>query len=621
MDHGKTSLVRALTGINTDRWREEQDRGLTIDIGFARLPLIGQPPDSGLEIGVVDVPGHEDFVKNMLAGATGIDLLLLVIAADEGPMPQTREHLAIAQLLGVRTGVVALTKADRVEDDWLHLAEETVREELRRTMGDAEWPIIPVATLDGTGVDVVREAIVAAAAGAEPRDEGDLLRMPIDRCFTLPGAGTVVTGTVWSGRVSRGEKVRVLPADRAARVRSLEVHGDARDGVGAGRRCALALVGIEAESAGRGATVTSHPTWAPARRIGARIRLLEGARALKDGQRVRVYLGTGEVMARVRLGMRELGPGADTWARLDLEAPLLVRAGDRFILRFLSPVTTIGGGKAAELDPPNRWSGRTGEWERLLDGERTEAVEAAVGLSGRRGLDPARLSIVTGHSAAGTDDGTDWPEAVVECGGRLFLQQHLVEAQAAILSELARVHAVRRRSPGGSLESLRAAVGGHYHPALVQRALADLASEGAVVVEGPQARLPGHEPDLTPEERRRMSDVLSMIEAGGIEPPAVADIRSRLDLERDLLHDVLRLLTARGVVVPITADLYLSTASERSLRMRARELLEREGIAGPAAFKGEFRVSRKYLIPLLEHLDRTGLTRRVEDGRQLVGRE
>lgn len=587
------------------------------------MPLGGPAENGKPEIGVVDVPGHEDFVKNMLAGATGIDMLLLVIAADEGPMPQTREHLAIANLLGVKTGVVALTKVDRVEEEWRLLAEEAVREELRHTLGDADWPIVAVSSLDGTGVGDVREAIVAAAARITPRDESDLLRMPIDRSFTLPGAGTVVTGTIWSGKVSRGDKVRVLPADLMARVRSLEVHGDARDGVGAGRRCALALVGIDSELAGRGATVVSHPGWTPARRIGARIGLLRGARVLKDGQRLRVFLGTSEVMARVRLRGRELHAGARAWARLDLEAPLLVRAGDRFILRFLSPVTTIGGGRVAELDTPGRWWERTAEWERILDGSRDEALVAVVRLSGRRGLDPTQLSVVTGRPpTASVDGGSDeLPEGVVAAGGRLFLEGHLAEARAAILSELARVHTARRRAAGGSLEALRAAVGVRCDAALVQRALAGLVSEGAVVVEGPLARLPGHQPELTLEEARRMSDVLGMIEAGGIEPPAVADIRSRLNLERELLHDVLRLLTERGVIVPITADLYLSAASERSLRTRAREVLEREGTAGPAAFKGEFRISRKYLIPLLEHLDRTGLTRRVAEGRRLVGRE
>jgi selenocysteine-specific elongation factor len=368
--------------------------------------------------------------------------------------------------------------------------------------------------------------------------------------------------------------------------------------------------------------VTSHPTWTPARRIGARIRLLAGARALKDGQRVRVFLGTGEVMARVRLPGRELQPGGDVWARLDLEAPLLVRGGDRFVLRFLSPVTTIGGGRVAELDPPRRWSERTVEWSKILDGSRSDALLAAVSLSGRRGLEPPQLSVATGRTGAtGNGAYADLPNGVVEAGGRLFLEAHLAGARTAILSELARVHVARRRSAGASLESLRAVVGADYDAALVQRALAGLASEGAVVVRGPAVRLPGHEPELTLEETRRMSDVLGMIEAGGIEPPAIADIRSRLDLERELLHDVLRLLTDRGVVVAITSDLYLSAASESSLRVRARQLLEREGTAGPAAFKGEFRVSRKYLIPLLEHLDRTGLTRRVADGRQLVGRE
>ena len=303
VDHGKTTLVDALTGVHTDRWKEERERGLTIDLGFAPLPL-----GEGIEASVVDVPGHEGFVKNMLAGATGIDLLLLVVASDEGPMPQTREHLAIARLLGIDHGVVALTKADRVDQEWIDLCRDAVREELVRILGHGEWPILPVSTVSGDGLERLRRAIAERAAALGEPDPRDLFRLPVDRAFSVRGAGTVVTGTVWSGELRVGDEVRILPADRTARVRSLQVHSKARESVGPRRRCAVALVGVEARAAQRGSVVVRGRAWREVRSLGSRLTVLgHSPRPIEHGQRIRVYLGTREVLARVRLHARGRG--------------------------------------------------------------------------------------------------------------------------------------------------------------------------------------------------------------------------------------------------------------------------------------------------------------------------
>ncbi|MGH7539619.1 MAG: selenocysteine-specific translation elongation factor, partial [Gemmatimonadota bacterium] len=338
VDHGKTSLVRALTGVDTDRWKEERDRGLTIDLGFARLVLNGE-----VEVGVVDVPGHEDFLKNMLAGATGVDLLLLVVAADEGPMPQTWEHLAIAGLLGVERGVVALSKADRVDPEWLELARAATRDLLATLPGGDGWPIVPVSAVSGEGLDALREALRAEVASAPARSTDDLFRLPVDRGFSIHGTGTVVTGTVWSGRVSEGDALRLLPGDRAVRVRALQVHGEGRTCVPAGRRCALALVGADPGDAPRGSVLVGDPAWHEVDRLGVCLRVLRRpGRSIEHGQRVRVYHGTREAMARVYLAAQEaLPPGGEAWAVVALESPLVARVGDRFIVRFYSPVTTI----------------------------------------------------------------------------------------------------------------------------------------------------------------------------------------------------------------------------------------------------------------------------------------
>ncbi len=332
VDHGKTALVEALTGINTDRWEEERQRGITIDLGFAPFP----PGPGGLEISVVDVPGHEDFVKNMLAGATGMDLLLLVVAVDEGPMPQTREHLWIARLLGVEQGVVAISKCDLADADWRDLVAESVGEELGRIFPGSDWPVHRVSTVTGEGVDGLRSAVYEAAVRVRARRDDDLFRLPVDRSFSVRGVGTVVTGTVWSGRIESGAEVRVLPEDRRVRLRGIQVHGREAQSARAGQRAALALTGVERSEVGRGDLLTADPVWRASRCLEAGLMLMpECPWPLRHWQRVRFYLGTAETMARVVLHRRQaLPPGEEAPVQLRLERPVVARAGDRFVLRF-----------------------------------------------------------------------------------------------------------------------------------------------------------------------------------------------------------------------------------------------------------------------------------------------
>ncbi len=618
VDHGKTALVRALTGVDTDRWDEEKERGLTIDLGFAPLRV-----DEEMEVGVVDVPGHEDFVTNMLAGATGLDLLLLVVAADEGPMPQTREHLAIADLLGVEEGVVAVTKVDRVDGEWLGLVEEAVREELRTVLGHARWPLLRVSSTEGTGVDELRSEIEERADRIEGRPARDHFRMPVDRSFTVKGAGTVVTGTSWSGTLRSDDRVRVLPGGRTSRVRSLQVHGEDRDRVPAGRRCAAALVGVDPEEVPRGSALVTGEGWRAVESLGVRLRLPGWVdRTVEDGQRVRVYLGTREVMARAEVPGEVAVPGEEVWARLFLESPLVARAGDRYVLRFYSPVVTIGGGRVAALEPGPGWKGHADLWRRVLEGEPAAALTAAARLAGGAGLPREEVHLVTGLPVGRVEELEERPlEGLLRVQGRWFASGLVEEVRERLAEELARLHREDRRSPGASLEALRSAVTEQgYAGPLVERNVEAMVEEGEVEVDGPRVRLPGHRPRLTGEEEELRDELRAEIEAGGLEPETVQRLGRTLGVDEKLLHDLLDLLVREGEVVAVTPEIHLAPEAEERLRAGARRVLERGTPAGVSAFKEEFDVSRKYLIPYLEYLDDLGITRRTGDGR-VHGRE
>ncbi|MDQ4080436.1 MAG: selenocysteine-specific translation elongation factor, partial [Gemmatimonadota bacterium] len=349
VDHGKTALVRALTGVDTDRLEEEKRRGITIDLGFAPLRLADD-----LTLGVVDVPGHEAFVRNMVAGATGIDLALLVVAADEGVMPQTREHLNILRLLGVRGGVVALSKCDLVDAEWLELVQEDVRGALAGTpLADA--PLVPTSVVSGDGIPAVRDAILRVATALPHRESDDLFRMPIDRVFTLKGTGTVVTGTVWSGALARDVMVRVLPQGHVVRVRGLQSHGAPVPTVSTGMRAAIALAGVEVGDLRRGQVLVADEVWSPSAVLLGHVEMLPSARqAVGPRHRLRFHLGTADVGARVIAAGGSLRPGGRDAARIVLDEPVIARAGDRFVLRGETPVVTVGGGVIDDPAPLGR---------------------------------------------------------------------------------------------------------------------------------------------------------------------------------------------------------------------------------------------------------------------------
>ncbi len=604
IDHGKSALVEALTGRAMDPLAEERRRGITLDLHFAPYRL----PDGSM-LGVVDVPGHEDLIRSMSAGAAGMDLVLLVVAADEGIMPQTREHLAVLEQLGVPAGIPVLTKADLAEPAWVELVREEVAGWLAGSSVRFTAPIA-VSARSGAGLDALREAIAGAVRDGVGRGApDDLARLPIDRAFTLAGAGTVVTGSSWSGRFSIGDQVRILPAGITARIRSLEEHGTPVETSHPGRRLAVGLPGVEVSAVRRGETLVHDAAgWEATTVLDARLNLLPvAARPLAHQARVRVHLGTGETIARVHL-RQELRPGAAAMGRLVLESPLLARGGDRLLLRSYSPVRVIGGGTVLDpLPPPSR-----PVWSEGLDAPDPSARLRAVVERRPRGvalgLLPVLLGITEGQLAPLLAD----PLLCRKDG--MLVPATAVERAAAQAVALVTAH--HRQHPvdaGLSLETARRelATFGAAGPAALERALAD----GRLVLEGAHLRTAGFRPAARGGDAQ-LERVLGAIEAAGLTPPTVAELETTLGVRG--LAEVLRLGSRQGRVVPVERDRYYARPALQRLAEILRELGGRGPIT-PASVREATGVSRKYLIGLLEWADREGITRRDGEARVLVG--
>jgi selenocysteine-specific elongation factor len=591
IDHGKTSLVKALTGIDTDRLPEEKARGITIDLGFAHLQL------EDMNVGIVDVPGHEGLIRNMLAGATGFDAVLLVVAADEGVMPQTREHIAIAKLLDVRRVVVAITKADTVDPEWLELVRADVDAFVRAELGDV--PVVPVSSLTGAGLPELRQALSAQLRAAGERAEDDVFRMPIDRVFTIHGTGTVVTGTVWSGHASRQDALRLLPSNRTVRVRGVQAHGAAVDAGSAGERAAFALSGVDRADVGRGDALVDGGAWRAAHIITARIQLLPSY-SLKQRQRVRIHLGTAEVLARVVLL-------ADAWVQLRLEAPLVARARDRFVMRSYSPVTTIGGGQVVELERVRK---RLSDVDRslltaILDDAEPGRIRAAIHLAAEQGCTAEELAI----TAAATS--TDVPSDVVSFADRFYAADRVEAVVGELRSEVADFHAGNPLEPGID----RAVLLGRHAGELAAHALRLAEEQGHLLSKGGIVAAAGFEPGFTAAQQALRARLLDQLREAGLAPPSVLELTA--SHRNNEVRAVLRLMEARGEVSSINSDFYVDRQILGEALRQVRTMLGSEPLAA-GDFKVALPVSRKYLIPLLEYMDRIGVTKREGDLRRVV---
>jgi selenocysteine-specific elongation factor len=595
--------LRALTGVHTHRLPEEKRRGITIELGFAPLVIDGIGT-----LGIVDVPGHEAFVRTMLAGATGIDLALLVIAADEGVMPQTLEHLAILSLLGVRDGVIALTKRDLVDDEWLALVTEDVRALVKGTLLEPA-ELVSVSAVSGDGLEGLRDAIARAARRVPERARDDLFRLPVDRAFSIRGTGTVVTGTVWSGTLRRDEVVRILPGGREARVRTLQHHGESVESVGPGERAAVALAGVEVSEMERGCVVV-RGGWTSSTLLRGEVALLDSApRTLGPRSRIRFHLGTADVGARV-VAPGGLAPGERRPARLILDEPVVARAGDRFVLRTPSPAVTIGGGIVEDPAPsyrrarpiPQAGSLAT-RLERLLDEAGAAGIDRAI-LPIRVGAPPSVVTSLVKNSG----------DAIVVIGDRLYPRTALEAVSAEIHRLIDEHHRARPLDPGPQLQSIRSAV--HVPPGVIDTMVTRAVEAGVLETEGAIVRRRGWRPSLTSADEGVRDRVHAALLEAGREPPAVTELTA---LYGDRVPALLRILERAGVVVPVAPDRYYATEVLQRLVDQLRAGMEAGREYSPAELRDLLGVSRKYLIPLLEYCDRVGVTDRRVAGRVIGG--
>ena len=611
IDHGKTALVRALTGIDTDRLPEEKQRGITIDIGFARLAL-----DDGTEIGIVDVPGHEAFIRNMLAGATGIDMALLVIAADEGVMPQTREHLDILELLAVRTIIVVLSKSDLVDAEWLDLVRDDVKSVLAPTPYRAA-PIVAASAVSGAGIESLRETLGKEAANLEARDADDIFRMPIDRIFTVKGTGTVVTGTVWSGRITTDASVQLLPRGGRIRVRGIQTHGRQRNDAHAGERAALALAGTPRDDIIRGDSLVAGDGWQAAHIVTVRLHALAAAPPIRTRQRVRFHLGTAEVLGRVALlESGSLGPGNEAWAQIRLEQPVIARAGDRFVLRSYSPVTTIAGGRIAEPFAPKRK--RTSAAVRdslraILDGSPIQALEAVASLAGFAGLPQESIPVSIPGGAASM---TDLRDDAFRAYNRIFHPGVAEEAKAAIVSAVRQFHEHQPLAPGIDREALRHLLPAYAHPVLAEAIIDELLERGLLAADGHTIRSADFRASLSSAQVSAAHAIEGVFRAAGLASLGRDEIPTPLAGRKDL-EDLIHYLQRAGSLVSLPGQRWIHPEPLHAAIALARQQFGDRGDLTPADFRALFGISRKYLIPLLEHFDRTGVTGRHGDARRV----
>ena len=605
IDHGKSALVTALTGRAVDRLVEEQRRGITIDLNFAPLCFEGLPP-----AGMVDVPGHEDFVRTMVAGASGIDLVLLVVDAAQGPEPQTWEHLAIVEQLRIPRGIPVITKSDLVEPDWLELVKAELMERLKRSSIGFQDPAV-VSAVTRAGIPELLERLrIEVANGVRSRDVPgsdpvDGFRMPVDRAFSVAGTGTVLTGTPWSGSLRVGDAVTLLPSGKAGRVRSIEAYGSPVDSAQPGQRSAIGIAGLERSAIRRGETLVGESLpWQATTALDAEIELLPGSPPVRRQTRVRVLLGTSEVLARV-YPRQDLAGGRTGLARLALESPLVARGKDRMVLRSYSPVTTIGGGRVLDPLPPRRAA-----WPEPLAGN---DAERCIALIERRpsGVPADQLPVLLGVPADAARSLVNKTRSIRVAGPLLVTAALLDRVNDAAVRAVRDFHQANPESPGLSLETLRRGLGAADD--IAQAVTDSLIEDARLVARDGVVALPDFRPRLagSPET---MAKILATIESAGLEPPTVRELEDQIG-QTGLLA-VLRRLAGDQQVIAVESDRFFSTKVARGFLETVRELAQSEPLT-PARLRDRLGISRKYLIPLLEWSDRSGVTRRVGDTRVL----
>ena len=627
IDHGKTTLVKTLTGIDCDRLEEEKKRGITIELGFAFFDL----PDGG-KMGIVDVPGHEKFVKNMVAGASGIDFVMLVIAADEGVMPQTREHLEICSLLGIPTGFVALTKTDMVDEEWLELVQEDVKGFLEGSFLEGA-PIFPVSSHTGEGIDVVRAHIAKLEKELKPQRRSDLLRMPVDRAFSMHGHGTVVTGTMVSGSLKVGDDVRFYPSDATGKVRGLQSHGSAVETAPAGKRTAINIAGVEVANVHRGDVLARPDTLFPSETWDVELTCLSSSPSpLKNRTEIHFHHGARDILARLYFPDRDkLMPGDTAICEVRFPEPMVGVANDRCVIRSFSPLRTVAGGKilhpeAERLRKKNpHYDVIWNSLQELPKAEPEERVRLHLAMAAEKGLSFTQLCIFT-------DIETKKLEKILNLfGGKqealCFDKEERQYIAGDVLSELsdsclnffADYHKKEPMKAGLSRGMLASGWGKHLSPKLVHFLVERLIKAKSIVIDGDVLRLPTHKVSMAADQEGLRKTILEAYEQGGITPPNLKEVLDPLDVEVKEALPVLKLMEDNGEMVKVKDTLYYHAPSLEKVKDMVREYLSAHDDMGPAQLRDLTGLSRKYAIPLLEYFDRIRLTMRIGDKRQLRG--
>ena len=620
IDHGKSTLVEALTGTHPDRLEEEKQRGITIDLGFAFLNL------GGVQIGFVDVPGHERFVRNMLAGASGIDLVLFVIAAEESIKPQTREHFDICRLLGIPRGLIAITKSDLVDSDVLGLVRLEIEEFVRGSFLEGA-PIVPVSARTADGMDAVREGLRRVAGEVPAKDSARHFRLPIDRSFAMKGFGTVVTGTLVSGAVKVEDEVELYPSRQRVRVRGLHSGGKSIQRAVAGQRTAVNLAGIDHTEISRGMVLAAPGIFEPTKKLDARVELLASARPLKNRARVHFHQGTADTAAEVLLlGVGTLMPGESAFAQLRLEDEILVLPGDRFILRQFSPVETIGGGSVIDARAPRhrRDDPAVVPFLAILERGTNEEILGALAETSPRGLG---LYEILARTA--------WTESEIRHVARkltasqslrILSEDPLALASAHTVAKCATAmrqaveafHAANPLLPGIPKQDLRGRAG-NPRAELFEAALDDLLKQRVLTVAGDLVQRAGREIALSPDEARAKDLIAQEFERAGLTVPSFAAVLEKLPVEPPRAQRILQILLREKVLIKVADDLVFHHSAVKRLRELLAKFSKERGNKLPVpAFKELTGVTRKYAIPLLEYLDREHVTRRVGDERVIL---
>ena len=623
IDHGKTTLIRAITGRNTDRLKEEQKRGISIELGFTYFDL-----PNGERAGIIDVPGHEKFIKNMLAGVIGIDIVMLVVAADEGVMPQTLEHLSILDLLGIKKGFVVITKTDLVDEDWLELVEEEIREQVEGTfLEDADF--VKVSSTKGTGVKDVIEKVMEYSGELEEKEDTDLAYFPIDRSFVMSGFGTVVTGTLLSGKISVGDEIEIFPEEIVGRVRTLQVHDEDQNDAFAGQRVAMNIAGIKKEDAPRGSVIAPIGTLKKTMMLDVKIKLLKHLdRSIPNRTRVRLYIGTKEILCRlVLLDRDELLPGEETFAQLRLEEEIVAKRKDRFIIRFYSPMFTIGGGEIVETNPSKhkRFDEKiVNELEIKSDGSKEEVLEQVI-------LDKSpefpSLKELVSYTALVEDVLKERIEVLIKeekvmkftlsRDEYIIHQEYFKTVKDNIEDELKKFHTKYPLKIGMSKEEIRSRFLKFAPTKLGESIIERLIELDYLIQDKEYVRLKDFEIDLNKEQEEIRDKIKNLMKKNAYNTQKREEMISELDIKKDEFDEVFNYLVNIEEIIRLSEDIHLFKEEVDSAMEKAKEFIIENDSISIADFRDVLGSNRKVSLLLLEYADQIKVTLRDEDKRVL----